>query len=100
MMIEDEKFRPARVIGPLGEALTLETLPAPETTRWVIRRKAQVVSAVQGGLLTVEEACARFGLSFEEFISWQRAVDFSGMAGLRVTRTQHYRAVQQRGQRY
>jgi hypothetical protein len=95
-MLEDRKCRPAQVIGPLGEALTLETLPAPETTRWVIRRKAQVVSAVQGGLLTVDEACARFSLSFEEFISWQRAVDLSGMLGLRVTHTQHYRTLQER----
>ena len=55
-MIENQKIRPARVIGPLGEPLTLDSLPPPSTTRWVVRRKAEVVSAVNGGLLSVDEA--------------------------------------------
>ena len=45
-MIENQKIRPAQVIGPLGESLTVETLPPPGTTRWVVRRKAEVVAAV------------------------------------------------------
>ena len=40
------------VMGPDGNPLTLDDLPAPGTTRWVIRRKAEVVAAVRGGLLT------------------------------------------------
>ena len=85
-MLENQKIRPAQVIGPLGEPLTLDSLPAASTTRWVVRRKAEVVAAVAGGLLTVDEACKRYSLSLEEFTSWQRAVDRSGMPGLRVTR--------------
>ena len=54
-MIENQKIRPAQVIGPLGEPLTIDTLPPPTTTRWVVRRKAEVVAAVNGGLLTVDE---------------------------------------------
>src|SRR3546814_9453267 len=45
-MIENQKIRPAQVIGPLGEPLTLDSLPPPSTTRWVVRRKAEVVAAV------------------------------------------------------
>lgn len=90
-MIENQKFWPAFVIGPLGEMLTLDGLPAPSHSRWTIRRKAEVVSAVTGGLLTFEEACKRYDLTVEEFTCWQRAVDRSGMQGLRVTRIQHYR---------
>ena len=81
-MIENQKIRPAQVIGPLGEPLTIDSLPHPSTTRWVVRRKAEVVSAVNGGLLSVDEACERYGLSLEEFAGWQRAVDRSGMPGL------------------
>ncbi|RST31957.1 DUF1153 domain-containing protein [Sphingomonas ginkgonis] len=99
-MLENQKIRPAQVIGPLGEPLTLESLPPSNTTRWVVRRKAEVVAAVAGGLLSVDEACARYGLSLEEFAGWQRAVDRSGMPGLRVTRIQHYRTVYERQQRY
>ena len=83
-MIENQKISPAQVIGPLGEPLTLESLPPPDTTRWVVRRKAEVVAAVNGGLLTVDEVCARYGLTVEEFAGWQRAIDRSGMPGLRV----------------
>jgi len=37
--------------------------------RWVIRRKAQVVAAVRGGLLSLEEACSRYMLTVEEFLA-------------------------------
>ena len=45
-MLENQKIRPAQVIGPLGEPLTLDSLPPASTTRWVVRRKAEVVAAV------------------------------------------------------
>lgn len=99
-MFENQKIRPAQVVGPLGEPLTLDSLPPAGTTRWVVRRKAEVVAAVNGGLLTVDEACARYSLTLEEFASWQRAVDRSGMPGLRVTRIQHYKSLYERQQRY
>src|SRR3546814_12098077 len=91
-MIENQPVRPAQGIGPLGEPRTWDTLPPRSTTRWVVRRKAEVVSAVNGGLLNVDEACERYGLTLEEFAGWQRAVDRSGMPGLRVTRIQHYKS--------
>lgn len=99
-MIEGQKIRPARVIGPLGEPLSLETLPPPDTSRWVVRRKAEVVAAVNGGLLTIDEVCARYDLTLEEFAGWQRAVDRVGLPGLRVTRIQHYRELYERQSRY
>ena len=99
-MLENQIFKPAQVIGPLGEPLTLDSLPAAGTTRWVVRRKAEVVAAVNGGLLSVDDACRRYSLTVEEFAGWQRAVDRSGMPGLRVTRIQHYRSLYERQQRY
>ena len=70
----------------------LADLPPPETKRWVIRRKAAVVTAVRRGVLSLEEACARYRLSVEEFTSWQRLIERHGIAGLRTTRLQDYRA--------
>ena len=99
-MIENQRFRPAAVIGPLGEQLTVDSLPSTDTRRWVVRRKAEVVAAVNGGLLTIDEACDRYALSLEEFAAWQRAVDRSGLPGLRVTRLQHYRDLYERQQKY
>ena len=73
--------------------LRLAELPPPNTKRWVIRRKAEVVAAVRSGVLTLEDACARYKLSIEEFLSWQRLIDSHGLAGLRVTRLQDYRSL-------
>jgi uncharacterized protein DUF1153 len=84
--------RPTSVIGPLGRRLTVENLPASETRRWGIRRKAAVVVAVQGGLLTFDEARARYSLSSEEFLSWQTLIDRHGLKGLRTTRLKDYRS--------
>lgn len=79
------------VIGPDGTPLTLADLPSPETKRWVIRRKAEVVAAVRGGLLSFDAACQRYRITAEEFASWERAIDKHGMQGLRATRIQQYR---------
>ena len=99
-MLQSDLDRPETVIGPLGEALKRESLPPPNTSRWVVRRKAEVVAAVNGGLLTIAEACERYSLTLEELASWQRAVEREGMAGLRATRVQHYRQVHERQGRY
>ena len=92
--------QPAHVVGPIGEKLTLEDLPQPNATRWTPRRKAEVVAAVRGGLLTFEQACARYSLTMDELIGWQRAVHRSGIAGLRVTRLQYYRDLYERRDGY
>ena len=79
------------VIGPDGSPLTIADLPKAETRRWVIRRKAEVVAAVRGGLLTLEDACERYRLTVDEFLSWQQSIDRHGVAGLRATKIQVYR---------
>ena len=65
--------------------------PPANTRRWVARRKAAVVAAVQNGKITLEEACRRYELSEEEFRSWQRTYQSHGVPGLRATRVQQYR---------
>ena len=70
-MNEPHRPRVKYVIGPDGSPLTIADLPPTTTKRWVIRRKAEVVAAVRGGLLSLEEACARYTLTVEEFLSWQ-----------------------------
>jgi hypothetical protein len=48
-------------------------------------------AAVRGGLLSLEEACSRYTLTVDEFLSWQMSIDQHGLAGLRTTRIQQYR---------
>jgi hypothetical protein len=95
-MVDTETTAKTVVIGPLGEPLSKDTLPPPNTSRWVVRRKAEVVAAVNGGLLTIAEACERYDLTLEELASWQRSIEREGMAGLRATRVQHYRQAHER----
>jgi len=76
--------------------MTLADLPPPDTRRWVVRRKAEVVAAVRQGLLSLDEACERYDLSVEEFLSWQRLIRNHGVAGLRTTRLQNYRGAPRR----
>ena len=85
-MTEQIRPRVKYVIGPDGSPLTIADLPSQTTKRWVIRRKAEVVAAVRGGLLSLEEACARYTLTVEEFLSWQQMFDEHGLRGLRATR--------------
>jgi hypothetical protein len=89
-MIESRFTNVKCVTGPDGSALTLANLPAPGIIRWVIRRKAEVVAAVRGGLLSLEEACARYALTVEEFLDWQKSIDSHGLNGLRSTHLQKY----------
>lgn len=80
-----------KIVRISGRQKELDRLPSPETRRWVMRRKAQVVAAVRGGVLTFEEACQRYNLSEEEFKTWMTLLDSHGIRGLRATRTQEYR---------
>ena len=66
-------------------------LPPATTKRWVIHRKADVVTAVRNGVISLEDACSRYMLTVDEFAAWERAIDEHGLAGLRTTRLQHYR---------
>ena len=90
-MTDQMRPRVKYVIGPDGSPLTIADLPPPNTRRWVIRRKAEVVAAVRGGLLSLDEACSRYTLTVEEFLSWQSSIDRHGLAGLRTTQIQEYR---------
>jgi Protein of unknown function (DUF1153) len=82
--------RVGHVVGPKGRHLTLADLPSPDTKRWVIRRKAEVIAALRGGLLSLEEACSRYALNPDEVLSWQHCIDRFGLNGLRTTWTQYY----------
>ncbi|HLL30922.1 MAG TPA: DUF1153 domain-containing protein [Allosphingosinicella sp.] len=61
-------------------------LPPAGTSRWVARRKAQVVEAVLSGILKLDEALSRYDLSIEEFSVWKRRFYRSGVDGLRMAR--------------
>ena len=83
-------------LGPTGDKAGVESrfdfasLP-PATTRWVVRRKAEVVAAVRSGAISLDEVCRRYCLTRDEFEAWQNFIDRHGVDGLRATRLQYYR---------
>ena len=66
-------------------------LPALNTRRWTIRRKAALLEALHSGALTLDQALERYALSVEEIRAWERDFERHGLYGLRATRVQIYR---------
>lgn len=66
-------------------------LPAVNTQRWTIRRKAALLEALRSGALTLEQARDRYALSAEEIRTWERQLQRHGLYGLRATCVQIYR---------
>ncbi len=89
--MSEQTSRARPIVGPAGEPLTLDDLPPPNLKRWITRRKAEVVGAVRAGLIGLDEACTRYGITIEEFLSWQRLLDEHGLHGLCVTHLHDYR---------
>jgi hypothetical protein len=84
---------PAATAGSDDPVAADDRLPPVNTTRWVARRKAEVLAAITDGRLTRAAACARYSISEAELRLWERAVECAGVPGLRVTRVQIYRPV-------
>ncbi|KPP87675.1 MAG: Protein of unknown function (DUF1153) [Rhodobacteraceae bacterium HLUCCO07] len=82
---------PRAVSLPDGRVMSRSDLPPANTTRWVASRKAAVVRGVLYGLISHEEALARYGLSKEEFLEWVSAVTEFGEDALKATHRQKYR---------
>jgi hypothetical protein len=64
--------------------MVLSQLPATHHIRWVARRKAEIVLAISGGLLTLDVACERYHISSQELMDWQFNYAAHGILGLRV----------------
>ena len=88
MITWDGKLAP--VIGPQGKILKRSDLPVPDTKRWVMRRKAEIIAAIRGGLLSESTALDRYRLSAEELRSWRHILELHGVPGLRTTRVRTY----------
>ena len=78
-------------LTPSGDVMTPGNLPEPYQRRWVAQRKAEIVVAVDCGLLSVDEACSRYRLTLDEFLAWKRDLAKGGVPALHRTRIQDER---------
>lgn len=83
---------PHSITLPDGTIMTRADLPGAQTRRWVASRKAAVVAAVDHGLITEAEALETWSLSQEELAGWRRAAARHGIAALKATAVQRFRA--------
>ena len=79
------------LISAWGRMEAEETPPTASSIHWTAGRKAALVTAVNGGKISLEQAKRQFRLSDEEFNSWIAALEKNGAPGLRATRFQLYR---------
>ena len=76
---------------PDGRKISSSDLPPIATTRWVAKRKLQIVQAVSAGLISAERVCERYGLSDDELKEWCSAMAMHGAGALQATKLQLYR---------
>jgi hypothetical protein len=55
----------------MGLTLTIDDLPSRFNRRWTPPLKAQMLEAIDGGLLSINEAAARYALRVDEIQSWR-----------------------------
>lgn len=79
------------VLAHNGNLINIDDLPSASMKRWSPSRKANVVYAVRGGLITVDGVCEKYGLSLEEYYSWERTVVSVGTKGLTLRLRQEAR---------
>ena len=73
-VVSDEPFS----IGPDGKRITVADLPPRDILNLSPDQKSMVVAGVRLGLITLAEACERYHLSLDEYLSWHRS--FAGEA--------------------
>ena len=78
----------------LPDPIRLDDLPPPKLSRWRAHAKALVVAGIAAGIITDDDACARYGLTLEELHSWQRIATSCGPGALAQRRLREVRRVE------
>jgi Protein of unknown function (DUF1153) len=60
--------------------------------RWMYRRRAELVKAVDNGLLSLDNLFRQLSITPEEFESWRHLIDQAGVQVLRTTKLHRYRS--------
>jgi transposase-like protein len=80
-----------RIVRPDGGRFPAGSELPPASGRWSARLKLEVVAAVERRWLSIHEACQLYGLTVEEFLSWQNSIRRHGYNALKTTQVQKYR---------
>jgi hypothetical protein len=73
-------------VGLRGNVIAPYDLPPAHGARWTPQRKADLIAAILGGVITLDEAKARYALTIEELSEWRRGLAAAGVRGLKATK--------------
>lgn len=93
----DERQLPGRVrvhYDFKGEPMTAgEDYGPPPGKRWSAYRKTRLLNAIDAGVVRIEDACARYDLSFDEVNEWRDRFYQAGTDGMKASCKRHRRAI-------
>ena len=69
-----------------GNVIAPYDLPPAHGVRWTPLRKVDLIAAILGGVITLDEAKARYALTTEELSEWRRGLAAGACGGLKATR--------------
>src|SRR5271166_2150304 len=72
--------------GLRGNVIAPYDLPPAHGIRWTPLRKVDLIAAILGGVITLDEAKARYALTAEELSEWRRGLAAGGVKGLKATK--------------
>ena len=70
-------------VGLRGNVIAPYDLLPAHGGRWTPQRKADLIAAILGGVITLDEAKARYALTTEELSEWRRGLAAAGVSGLK-----------------
>ena len=73
-------------VGLRGNVIAPYDLPPAQGARWTPMRKVDLIAAILGGVITLDEAKARYALTTEELSEWRRGLAAGGVKGLKASR--------------
>ncbi len=65
-------------VGLRGNVIAPYDLPPAHGARWTPLRKVDLIAAILGGVITLDEAKARYALTTEELSEWRRGLAAGG----------------------
>jgi hypothetical protein len=72
--------------GLRGNVIAPYDLPPARGARWTPMRKVDLIAAILGGVITLDDAKARYALTTEELSEWRRGLAAGGVKGLKASR--------------
>lgn len=66
----------AYIIGPDGSYIDRDSLPTQAYKRWSLNNKANIVFAIEAGLITPKHACHKYEVTRSQLKDWYQRIEY------------------------